>query len=124
MKTFIKIVIVLSFAFPTISLAKVARLGGFTYNVNEYGSPILSEQTLIFNESGMMGINEYPEIPFYLNPDDLSDARFNVQTEPDRYVLPPVYSNQQLYDMQNHIEEGEIEYYDDEPIYNENNQTY
>ena len=105
-----KILFLIAFVFLSGELfAEPARLGGFSYSRDEYGRVKLSEETEIFNEGPPALMEEVPELPFYLN-EDLSDARTGVAPHGDRYQLIPIYSTQELYNMQNGIvEEGEIE---------------
>ena len=68
--------------------ASPARFGGFTYNRDEYGKPQLDEKTEIFNE-GPSQLEEDPEIPYYLNEDEVP------VTSQNRYQL--IYTIEDAY---------------------------
>lgn len=74
-------------------MAVPGRLQGFSY------SGRIKEETEIFNEKPAV-YDEEPLYPHYLNEDG-SDARTGVVSGGDKYKLVPVYSMQELYDLQN-----------------------
>ena len=107
-----KISVLLMFIFYSVPVMAIpGRLQGFSY------SGRIKEETILFNERPVV-YDEEPSLPHYLN-EDLSDARTGVSQNGDKYKLTPVYSMQDLYDLQNGVgadefEEDEEEFFDEE----------
>lgn len=96
-----KISFLLIFVFYCLPVMAIpGRLQGFSY------SGKIKDETILFNERPAV-YDEEPSLPHYLN-EDLSDARTGVSQNGDKYKLTPVYSMQDLYDLQNKKETDEF----------------
>lgn len=98
-----KICILLVFIFYGVPVFAIpGRLQGFSYTGR------IKPETDEFN-ARPASYDVEPTFPHYLN-EDLSDARTNAPQNGDKYKLMPVYSMQELYDMQN----GSVEYVEED----------
>lgn len=91
MKKVCILLLLMIYSVPVMAIP--GRLQGFSY------SGKIKEETEIFNEKPAV-YDEEPLSPHYLNEDG-SDARTGAISGGDKYKLPPVYSMQELYDLQN-----------------------
>ncbi|MGN0929417.1 MAG: hypothetical protein ACI4N3_02120 [Alphaproteobacteria bacterium] len=99
MKKFYILLLLMIYSVPVMAVP--GRLQGFSYTGR------IKPETEAFNEKPAI-YDEEPLPPHYLNEDG-SDARTGAISGGDKYKLTPVYSMQELYNLQNGYETGVIE---------------